>query len=151
MVIYDTNIWLYLLRVRTTLAHIQRQTPYEFGSDGLVIVPFAVKAELESMSLQFNWGATKRQQLQDYLQYKTIVQSNSEIIRFYAQIDAFSQGRLPTQPTGLSARNMGKNDLWIAATAVAAKALLITTDSDFDHLNGQIFGHAEFRVLKPAL
>jgi tRNA(fMet)-specific endonuclease VapC len=30
---------------------------------------------------------------------------------------------------------MGKNDLWIAATARAASATLITTDTDFDHLH----------------
>lgn len=30
---------------------------------------------------------------------------------------------------------MGKNDLWIAATAYALEADLLTTDDDFDHLN----------------
>ena len=34
---------------------------------------------------------------------------------------------------------MGKNDLWIAATAKATGATLLTTDKDFDHLYpGQI-------------
>jgi len=32
---------------------------------------------------------------------------------------------------------MGKNDLWIAATAKVADAILITIDSDFNHLNGK--------------
>ena len=31
---------------------------------------------------------------------------------------------------------MGKNDLWIAATAHASGAVLVTTDKDFDHLHG---------------
>jgi len=30
---------------------------------------------------------------------------------------------------------MGKNDLWIAATAYVIQATLTTTDKDFDHLN----------------
>jgi tRNA(fMet)-specific endonuclease VapC len=34
---------------------------------------------------------------------------------------------------------MGKNDLWIAATTHLAQASLITTDADFDHLNGLYF------------
>lgn len=29
---------------------------------------------------------------------------------------------------------MGKNDLWIAATARLADGILLTTDRDFDHL-----------------
>ena len=32
---------------------------------------------------------------------------------------------------------MGKNDLWIAATASVLKAILFTTDRDFDHLDGE--------------
>ena len=31
---------------------------------------------------------------------------------------------------------MGKNDLWIAATAQVSGATLLTTDMDFDHLDG---------------
>jgi len=31
---------------------------------------------------------------------------------------------------------MGKNDLWIAATAHVTGATLLTADADFDHLNG---------------
>ncbi len=33
--------------------------------------------------------------------------------------------------------NMGKNDLWIAATASVLNLELLTTDSDFDHLDGE--------------
>jgi len=31
---------------------------------------------------------------------------------------------------------MGDNDIWIAATASVLKATLLTTDRDFDHLDG---------------
>ena len=34
---------------------------------------------------------------------------------------------------------MGKNDLWIAATAYAMNAQLLTTDGDFDHLDNSFF------------
>lgn len=33
------------------------------------------------------------------------------------------------------ARNMGKNDLWIAACAKASGAALLTTDKDYLHLD----------------
>ena len=37
-------------------------------------------------------------------------------------------------PQGLSSRNMGKNDLWIAVIALYFDQELHTTDNDFDHL-----------------
>ena len=57
----------------------------------------------------------------------------------YAEIDAFSQGRHVDMklPEGMSSRNMGKNDLWIAASASVLNAKLLTTDKDFEHLNGE--------------
>lgn len=64
-----------------------------------------------------------------------INESDSDLMEAYAKIDAYSQGRLPEQPLEMSARNMGKNDLWIAATAYLANAALVTTDGDFDHLH----------------
>ena len=56
-------------------------------------------------------------------------------MRPYARLDAYSQGKLHTLPLppGLSARNMGKNDLWIAATALF-QCGMHTSDNDFDHL-----------------
>lgn len=41
-------------------------------------------------------------------------------------------------PQGQTARQMGKNDLWIAVTASVLRAMLLTTDHDFDHL-GTVF------------
>lgn len=35
---------------------------------------------------------------------------------------------------GMTSRNMGKNDLWIAATASVLHLKFFTTDRDFDHL-----------------
>lgn len=40
---------------------------------------------------------------------------------------------------------MGKNDIWIAATALVAKAELLTIDNDFDHLNGKYIKVAKFQ------
>jgi predicted nucleic acid-binding protein len=39
---------------------------------------------------------------------------------------------------------MGKNDLWLAATAHVGQLVFVTTDLDFDHLDG-IF----IELLKP--
>ena len=104
-----------------------------------------VAGELEVMAVRNKWGARKR----DYLQrmrerYPTIEVTNALILP-YAHLDTYSQNRLPQQPLppGLSARNMGKNDLWIAATALYFDVELHTSDNDFDHL-----GPAGVRVVK---
>lgn len=38
-------------------------------------------------------------------------------------------------------RKMGKNDLWIAATAAATNSTLVSTDRDFDHIDPAIVSH----------
>lgn len=51
---------------------------------------------------------------------------SAELLEAYAVIDAHSEA------TGHS---MGKNDVWIAATAHVTARRLLTTDRDFDHLH----------------
>ena len=55
----------------------------------------------------------------------------------YAEIDAFSLGKDKARPlrSGQTARVMGKNDLWIAATASVLNTVLLAIDNDFDHLS----------------
>lgn len=54
----------------------------------------------------------------------------------YAEIAVYSQSKHLILKLPTSARKMGKNDLWIAATAAVHNATLIFTDADFDHLDG---------------
>jgi tRNA(fMet)-specific endonuclease VapC len=150
MYVIDTNVWMHVVRGKIAIEKVYSLAKISVSKERPIIIPAAVKAELESLALQHRWTTVKQQLLEYHFDHCILLNTNQRIISIYAHIDAFSQGRLPTQPTGLSARNMGKNDLWIAATAIAAKALLITTDSDFDHLQGHLFGGTEFRVLKPA-
>jgi predicted nucleic acid-binding protein len=49
-------------------------------------------------------------------------------------IDAYIDLDIASQRHPKGARNMGKNDLWIAASAMVSGAYLLTTDGDFDHL-----------------
>jgi len=69
-----------------------------------------------------------------------IIDINSEdITEKYAEIDAYSQGKLIDNPLPMSSRNMGKNDIWIAATTFVTKSTLLTTDKDFSHLHNKYF------------
>jgi predicted nucleic acid-binding protein len=92
--------------------------------------------ELRSLALQNDWGNQKQISLSILPQQFIITDINvMSIITRYAEIDAFSRGRLKGKPLGMSSRNMGKNDLWIAATASVLNLTLITTDLDFNHLH----------------
>lgn len=102
------------------------------------LVSVVSKGEIYSLAIQFNWGERKKLELESLLRRIPVVDINTDrIIQRYAEIDAYSQGKDRTKPlpTGMSSRNMGKNDLWIAATASVLNATLVTIDTDFDHLN----------------
>lgn len=61
--------------------------------------------------------------------------SHPTIIDAYVELDLFAR----SHPQG--ARQMGKNDLWIAASALAANAQPLTTDKDFEYLlSGRLQG-----------
>jgi tRNA(fMet)-specific endonuclease VapC len=134
----DTNILLAYLRGHDLYRQIEKDHQLA-GPDAVVLISVATKAELMSIAMQNHWGDKKIRQLDDQLAKLIIIDINEadqSMMDAYARIDAFSQGKLDGKALGTSARNMGKNDLWIAATAHVTNSALITTDSDFDHLNG---------------
>jgi len=132
----DTNIVLGFVRrnaVAQAVSEILRLT-----DDNEIFVSTVSVGELWSIARQSNWGAARRNNLLGLLaEYQRADINDDELIQRYADIDAFSQNKLAGRPLGVSARNMGKNDLWIAASASLAGASLITTDKDFDHLHGE--------------
>lgn len=69
-------------------------------------------------------------------QFLVVPIQSGDLIARYAEIDAYSQGYLKTAnlENQFTSRNMGKNDLWIAATASLTNSMLITADNDFMHL-----------------
>ena len=137
--VLDTSAIIHLLRNKEKGKQIR-----ELLKEKTLVVSTMTKAELASLKIQLGWG-NKRLSLLDALMakmiYVDIINTNDEFIDAYAQIDAYSQGR-GESPMGKykkgSAVNMGKNDLWIAATAFVLNTPLITTDKDFQHLH-QVF------------
>lgn len=133
--VFDTNIVLAYLRNQRTKAQVEAQFQ-PLDSPNIPILSVVSLGELRSFALQRAWGKPRIDALNDFLRQFVIADINArDVINSYAEIDAFSQGKLKNQPLDVSARNMGKNDLWIAATASIANAELLTTDADFDHLN----------------
>ncbi len=88
------------------------------------------------------WGEQKRSVLDDALRsLVTVDVSHPQVIGAYVEIDLYSQAWQG------GARNMGKNDLWIAACAKAAGATLLTTDKDFSHLGAD--GPLSIEIVDP--
>lgn len=124
----DTNILVHLVRsdavgerIRATYSPtLVEPRPLHSG---------VTEGELRSLAYQFRWGKSKVEQALFYLSYfKRVSIDQSEIYEAYAVIDAYSFNL---------GRTMGKNDLWIAATAHVMGACILTTDTDFDHLDPQ--------------
>jgi predicted nucleic acid-binding protein len=95
-----------------------------------------VGGELKAFAIKSDWGIQKVIFMNSLFNQFPLVEITEELTETYAQIDAYSQGKLKGNPLllGVSARNMGKNDLWIASTALYFDMELHTTDNDFDHL-----------------
>ncbi|QMW02213.1 PIN domain-containing protein [Spirosoma foliorum] len=119
----DTNVLINLIRRNVELP------PYS-------AISIITVAELKAFATKRKWGYQKRLALEKILGEIPIFGIEFSLTDVYATIDAYSQGELMNDPlpVGVSARNMGKNDIWIAATALFYDAELHTSDNDFDHL-----------------
>lgn len=137
--LFDTNILLFYIRENAT-ASIIDATYNPFGRGNTPILSVVSVGEIKSIALRSEWGKTKLTKLKELMSLFVITDINSDdVLDIYAEIDAFSQGNLKNKPLKITARNMGKNDLWIAATAASTASTLLTSDNDFDHLDGQFF------------
>jgi tRNA(fMet)-specific endonuclease VapC len=122
----DTNILVHAARRDATWERIKEQ--YDpFMREPSPVYSFVSDGELRSLAKQWNWGEDKVEQMEYVLQYfLRVTLENNTIVEAYATLDAFSR---------VKGIKMGKNDLWIAASAYCLNAVLLTEDTDFDHLN----------------
>lgn len=113
----DTNILLLYIRQDSRIGAIDRlYNPLAASATSIISV--VTEGELRSIALQRDWGTPKMTAIEMMLKKFLIADIHvKEIIDAYAEIDTFSQGKLKNRPLSMSARSMGKNDLWIAATA----------------------------------
>lgn len=137
--LFDTNILLFYIRENATASFIDA-TYNPFGNGNTPILSVVSVGEIKSIALRSEWGKTKLAKLKELMSLFVIADINADdVLDVYAEIDTFSQGNLKGKPLKMTARNMGKNDLWIAATAAVTSSTLLTSDNDFDHLDRQYF------------
>lgn len=121
----DTNVLVALLRAGTLGKYIDatfqpRQAKFK------PLVSVVSVGEILSLARQFKWPAQKLAAISMLLDNLVVEDINTpEVLAAYAEIDQASRA---------GGRSMGKNDVWIAATAKVTGATLLTTDKDFDHL-----------------
>lgn len=133
--ILDTNIIIAYLR-KHEIARKVDLLYNPLSNENTAAISVVSVGELLALSKMNYWGNTKMAQLELLLEELLILDIHSEeIVELYAEIDAFSQNKLKEKPLGNTPRNMGKNDIWIAATAAVSKAKFLTTDNDFLHLH----------------
>lgn len=122
----DTNILIHFVRADAVWASV-RQRYSLFAIEPKPLISVVTAGELRSFAYQRQWGPARVEQMEFCLGYFDEVFIDARpLVDAYAVIDAHLQNR------GVS---LGKNDLWIAATAVVTGARLLTTDRDFDPLD----------------
>ncbi|HYI11627.1 MAG TPA: type II toxin-antitoxin system VapC family toxin [Thermoanaerobaculia bacterium] len=126
LLLLDTNIVIHLIRDNEVAKRVDASFHLRHRTDRPLISIVTV-GECLSLVRQFGWGATKVEALEALLRELVIVPLDSRPI-----LERFGEFHSWTKSIG---RTLGHNDLWIAATASATGAHLITTDADFDPLH----------------
>jgi tRNA(fMet)-specific endonuclease VapC len=123
----DTNILIAYIRWGL-LGHYIEATYNLYTLQPAPIISIVTEGEIRTLALRHDWGVVKLAELQRLLNSMTIVPlPYRNVIDAYARIDHHCVRN------GLT---VGKNDLWIAATAQVTGATILTTDHDFDPLHG---------------
>ena len=129
----DTNIFLGIIRSKKVDELLKFLNPEK----NTIYTSVIVEAEIKFIALRNKWGKDKIAKLEFYLNQFSFIELTKTFVNTYVEIDTYSQKVNPNFTTHNfdTPRNMRKNDLWIAATASILGLKLITTDSDFSHLN----------------
>lgn len=143
--IFDTNVIIHFVRAKDGNKIMDFLNP----KDNDIYISYASIAEVESFALQNNWSKKKILKIANFIDGSQTVQIDDFLLKSFVDIDSFSQKRNPkfNKYTFDTPRNMGKHDLWIAATASLLNLTLVTTDRDFEHLNNKFL---ELRFIEPS-
>jgi predicted nucleic acid-binding protein len=96
-------------------------------------ISIVTHGEVRVLAERNSWGDSKRNALTAALNSLITINIDSEpLIQAYVRVEEACR----TTPVG--ERKMGHNDMWIAATALLCDLPIITTDKDFNHLNGRL-------------
>lgn len=139
----DTNVLLAWMRERpeaiTAIEDLRRRADISRLTTSLIC-----KGEMWTLAKSNGWGAPRRERLRHLLaSLPTLGINGPEVVDAYSSIQTWTRGK-PIEAPGdepplKPGITMGQNDRWIAATAHAVGAVLVSSDSDFARLAGVWF------------
>ena len=135
----DTNILLGFIREAPWA--LRAREDYNLGDrETLVFTSAICRGEMLALAEKNGWGSKRRTHLVQVLnEISTLGIGRRSILNAYARIDAWTHGKPVASPINSPppkpAVSMKQNDLWIAATAHASGATLLSADTHFQHLN----------------
>ena len=124
LLLLDTNILIHLVRENRTGIAIDFRFQLR-GRPERPLLSIVTVGEGLALSKRLSWGAAKIAALEKLFEDCVIVKISDEILELYAQLDTYLVR---------AGKAVEQNDIWIAATAIASGAHLLTTDKDFDPL-----------------
>lgn len=132
----DTNVILMYARGNQYAQAIETLYQLTTGQHECYVATITL-GELDAAAKKSGYNSRKIERINSFTARTGILGVDTQlVIEAYGDIDAFSQGKTTLTPQGFASRNMGKNDIWLAAIAHVYELTLLTTDQDFAHLAG---------------
>lgn len=126
-ILLDTNILIYLARGGAASERLEAR----FGLRSRPLTPWisvVTVGEMLAFAERNSWGRRRVDAMQQLISNLVVVDIRTDaVLHAYAAVD--------THMTRAGTRMDQQNDVWIAATASAMGAVLLTTDRDFDPLH----------------
>lgn len=126
LLLLDTGILIHLIRGNEVAQRVDAAFHIRHRTERPLISIVTI-GEALSLAVQFGWSVAKRETLEGLLRELVIVNIDTRAVA-----EKFAEFHAWTRSIG---RVLSHNDLWIAATAAAIDAHLVTTDGDFDVLS----------------
>ena len=132
LLLLDTNVVIQVCRGKDTGERIDQAYGLRSRPERPLISVITI-GECLAFAKRAHWGESKLATLREMLAEFVVVDINSrDVLERYAEIHAMSVQ---------SGWNLSDNDTWIAATASVTDAVLLTTDRDFERVDGRLLKH----------
>jgi len=139
LILLDTNVLIHWIRQNDTGIQLRDTIKLHERTDR-PLYSTVVEGELRALASVWNWGAKKLEVLDELLAELVRVDAGlPSVVQAYADIYAADQA---------GGHNTGQNDMWISATAKAAKAVFLTCDDDCVWMNPDLVAVNYFPTVK---